>query len=329
MLGGEELKPKKKVLILDRISEKMEKLCLDHAYPGTQIIFCRDDNDREEHIANSEILVTFTRGVPKGWISKAKRCILIQKLGAGTNNIDIEEASSRNIPVANTKGLNATSVAEHTVTLMTATLKHIVHAHNGIVLEDKWLKTELRDQSYQISYKKIGLVGFGNIGRQVNKILKGYECEVYYYDVYRLSKTEERKLGITYIELEDLIQKSNIISLHVPLNEQTHHLLNEKRLNKMKKNAVLINTCRGGVIDEKALYKVLKSGHLLGAGLDVFESEPITNENKLTKLPNVVLTPHIGGGTNEAMEAVIREAFCNINRVLSGGKADNERSLIN
>jgi phosphoglycerate dehydrogenase-like enzyme len=314
---------------MDKISERMESLCRGYLGELSELVFCKDDSDREKHISSANVLVTFTEGVSRKWLEKAESCVLIQKLGAGVNNIDIEGATNRNIQVSNTVGLNATSVAEHSVLLMAATLKHLVTAHNKIVQEGIWLKTGLRDRSYELSYKKVGLVGFGNIGRQVKRILSGYGCEVFYYDIYRLPPEEEKALGVKYMEIDSLIEEADIVSLHVPLNKHTYHLLNEDRLRRMKKTAVLINTCRGGVVDEKALYEVLSSGHLTGAGLDVFESEPITNEHLLASLPNVILTPHIGGGTKEAMEAVIQKACENINSVLHDGTVTNEDSVVN
>lgn len=308
----------------------MESLILDQLPKESDIIFCSNDqNDWEEHIKSSDVLVTFTKGISKEWIEKAEKCIFIQKLGAGVNNIDLAEASKRNIPVANTPGLNSTSVAEHAVTLMLSVFKHLVTAHNHIIYKSEWLKTQLRDRSYQLSYKKVGLVGFGNIGREVRRLLKGFECEISYFDTVRLPLTEEKELGVQFKELNTLIQESDIISLHVPLNQHTHHLINEVRLGMMKKSAVLINTCRGGVINEDALYQALKAGQLTGAGLDVFESEPIDKDHKLASLPNVILTPHIGGGTNEAMEAVIKKACENINSILSTGIIQNDKEIVN
>ncbi len=307
----------------------MQELIQSYLGNNHQIFFCQTKSDYKKFISSAQVLITFTYGIPKEVLAEAKECIFIQKLGAGVNNIDIEGASKRNIPVANTPGLNATSVAEHTVSLITATYKHIVTAHNEIVQHGKWLKTELRDDSYELFYKKVGLVGFGNIGRIVRRILKGYECDVYYYDVFRLSSDEEKKLGIKYVNLDQLLEIVDVVSLHVPLSDHTYHLMDRNRLLKMKETAVLINTCRGGVIDENALYEVVKSGHLTGVGLDVLESEPISKENKLVELPNVIITPHIGGGTVEAMEAVVKQACENINAVLDSGVVMQEHTVVN
>nr|WP_285874248.1 2-hydroxyacid dehydrogenase [Halalkalibacter oceani] len=314
---------------MDRVSPKMEMLSREYVNEQTEIIFCKNDRDREEHIATADVLVTFTNGISKDWIEKAERCRFIQKLGAGVNNIDIKEASKRGIPVANTVGLNATSVAEHTVMLMLATYKHLVQAHTAIAKESRWLKTELRDRSYELSYKKIGLIGFGNIGKKVSQLLSGFQCDVSYFDILRLTEKEEEELGISYKTVDELVTSCDVISLHVPLTEKTRHLIDEKKLAMMKPEAILVNTCRGGIVDEHALYQALKSGRLTGAGLDVFENEPIDQSHLLTGLPNVIVTPHIGGGTNEAMEAVASEAYYNINAFLYEGALGDVKNVVN
>nr|WP_285890641.1 2-hydroxyacid dehydrogenase [Halalkalibacter oceani] len=314
---------------MDQVSPKMEMLSREYLNEQTEIIFCKNDRDREEHIATADVLVTFTNGIAKKWIEKAERCRFIQKLGAGVNNIDIEEASKRGIPVANTVGLNATSVAEHTVMLMLSTLKHLVQAHTAITNESRWLKTELRDRSYELSYKKVGLIGFGNIGKKVSQLLTGFRCDISYFDIFRLTEKEEEELGISFKPVDDLLKSCDVISLHVPLTEKTRHLIDAEKLAMMKADAILINTCRGGIIDEHALYQALKNGQLIGAGLDVFENEPIDQTNPLTRLPNVIVTPHIGGGTNEAMEAVASEAYYNINVFLCEGALSDVKNVVN
>ena len=169
----------------------------------------------------------------------------------------------------------------------------------------------------------------GNIGRIVAKLLSGFECEVAYYDVNRLPGADEKALGVTYMDVDALVERSDVITIHAPLTEQTRYLINERRLNMMKRTAVVINTSRGGLVDETALLKALQAGHLLGAGLDVFEKEPVDQQHPLGKLENVILTPHTAGGTNEAMEAVVQEAFLNINSMLQNRTLANEKNIVN
>lgn len=136
-------------------------------------------------------------------------------------------------------------------------------------------------------------------------------------------------MGVTFVELDLLIRESDVISLHTPLTELSRHMINEEHLNAMKPTAILINTSRGGVIDEKAFIKVLQSGHLLGAGIDVYETEPIDRDHPLSKIERVVLSPHNAGGTNESMEAVVRESCKSINSILKDGKIIDEKRIVN
>lgn len=318
-----------KVVCMDNLSDKMKFLLQKQLQEDSEIFFCESDEERDAHIVSAKVLLTFTKGISKIWIEKANSCKLIQKLGAGVNNIDIEEASKRGILVSNAKGMNSRSVAEHAVLLMLSVFKRLIPAHNGIVYKGDWLKTGLRDQSYQLTEKSVGLIGLGDIGKNVVKILKGFGCEVYYYDVVRLPVANEEELGIKYMELDSLLQVSEVVSLHVPLTKETHHLINRNRLSLMKSTAILVNTCRGGVIDEEALFEALQTNKILGGGIDVFEHEPIDQNHKLASLSNVVLTPHIGGGTVEAMEAVIKKSCANINYFLTNNTYENVEDIVN
>jgi len=323
------LSTKKKVLITDKISEKTKKISRQYITNKAEVIFCDNENDLEEHIETAEVLITSTKGISRNLLAKAKKCIYIQKYGAGVNNIAISEATKRGIPVGNAGGVNARSVAEYAVMLALSVIKHITTAHNKLVTKGLWLKVVLRDDCYELSYKKVGLIGLGNIGRQVVELLKGFECQIIYYDIFRLSEKQEKELGVTYATLDDLIKDSDVISLHAPLTKDTYHLINKDRLNAMKSKAILINTSRGSLIDEEALIRVLKSGHLLGVGLDVYESEPIDQNHPLTKFERVILSPHNGGGTNEAIEAVVKKACINVNSMLLEGMIANKKNIVN
>ena len=320
---------RKKVLVTDKISDKTKVLSRQYLAPEADIFFADQDKECEAHIADADVLITSTKGISPALLKKAKKCIYIQKYGAGVNNIAIPEATQRGIPVGNVTGTNSRSVAEYAVMLMLAVYKRIVTAHNKLVDEGVWGKTLLRDGCYELSHKKVGLIGLGNIGRQVAQVLRGFECEIMYYDVLRLSREEENSLELTFAELETLIREADVVSIHAPLTEQTAHLMDEARLKAMKPTAILINTSRGGLIDEKALVRVLESGHLLGAGIDVYETEPIDQNHPLAKIERVVLSPHNGGGTNEAIEAVVRESCRMINSILRDGKIIDAGRIVN
>lgn len=308
---------KPNVLCLEPLSAGMRSLIEEQLSGHCNLMFFDDVAQGETMLPAADAIIVFTKGISKESIKKATKCRVVQKLGAGYDKIDLQQLKEQGITLTVTKGVNARSVAEHAVLLMMAVYKRLVTAHNGI-LNGKWFKTALRDYSYEVTGKQVGFIGLGNIGKDVCKLLSGFDVKICYYDVFRLSEDEEKKLNVSFLPLEQLAKVSDIISLHVPLNESTRNLVNQKLLGLMKKTAIIVNTCRGEVVDEDALYDALASGKLLGAGLDVFTAEPLSAESKLRRLDNVVLSPHIGGGTMDAMQRVAISASKNILGVLSG-----------
>lgn len=221
---------------------------------------------------------------------------LIQRWGVGYDSVDIQAAGKKGIQVAVTSGINSTPVAEYAVLLMLSVYRNIIPTHNN-VLTGKWRDGTLIDRSYVINGKTVGLVGLGSIGRQVAQKIQAFGAEVYYYDAFRLPGEQERSLGITYLPFDELIKKADIISLHVPLTDETKNLINKDVFSKMKHTAVIINTARGGIINEQDLYDALSRNRILGAGIDVFENEPLNMDNPLLKLDNIVLSAHSAGNT--------------------------------
>lgn len=240
---------------------------------------------------------------------------LIQRWGVGYDTVDIEAAGKRNVPVAITAGVNAGPVSELAVLLMLAVYRNLIHLHNN-VCQGKWRENIFR--SYLINNKLVGFIGMGSIGKQVVPKVKGFGAKVQYYDVHRLSQNEEKEMGISYVEFEKLIETSDIISIHLPLNSSTRHMISKEVINKMKPNAIIINTSRGEIIVEDDLVEALTSRKILGAGLDVYQNEPVTADNPLTKLDNVVLTPHIGGNTADNNANMAQHCINNILKVSKG-----------
>lgn len=321
---------KKIVLVVDGISEKTKKFTQKHITQEAEIIFSDYDPEiNKKYVADAQVLITSTKGVPSEMLEKARKCIYIQKYGSGVNNIAVKEASERNIPVGAVIGGNARTVAEYALTMALALFKQTVKGHNALVQEGKWLKTVLRDDNYDFSGKVVGIVGFGNIGRNFRQLLTGFGNKVYYYDAFRPSEEVEKELDVTYLDLDDLLQRCDIITLHCPLLPETHHLINEQRISLMKSNAVLINCARGGVVEENALYKALKEKRIRGAAIDTYESEPMAKGHMFTTLDNVVLGPHNGGGTVECIEYVVKRAAQNINSVLETGKVAIPNDVVN
>jgi len=242
------------------------------------------------------IIVRSKPRVTRRVIESAPKLKVIARAGVGLDNIDLEAAKERGIKVVNSPGASSRSVAELVFGLLFAVARRIAFAdrrmREGVWAKKQCLGTELEG-------KTIGIVGFGRIGYQVAKIANAFGMRVLLYDPYP-NEERSKEVGGKFVDLETLLSESDVVTLHVPLVEQTYHLINEERLRLMKSSAILINAARGAVVDTEALVKALREGWIAGAGLDVFEEEPLPKDHPLTKLDNVVLTPHIGASTVEA-----------------------------
>lgn len=228
---------------------------------------------------------------------------IIGRAGMGLDNIDLEAAKEKGIEVLNTPGQNSLSVAELVVGMILSLNRHIVRGTKGIS-EGKWEKKQLK--GIELTDKTLGIVGFGNIGKHLANLVSGFNVKVKVFDVYEIDEDTKKQFNIEQVSFEDLIKDSDIISLHIPHNDKTHHIISEKEFENMKDNALLINCARGGVVDEKALLKALKENMIAGAGLDVYEEEPAKDDiyKELFNLDNVVGTPHVGASTKEAQQRV-------------------------
>lgn len=231
-------------------------------------------------------------------IASMRRLKLIQRWGVGFEKVDIEAAGRRNVPVAVAPGGNSTAVAELAILLMLAVLRNLLPLHNSTV-RGLWEKAKYIDNSFVIKGKTVGLLGCGAIGASVAKKVQAFGADVIYHDVRRLAAEDEARLGLRYAEQDELLARSDIVSLHLPLTETTKGLIGERTLGLMKKSAILVNTARGEVVDSAALAAALRSGRIMGAGLDVFDTEPLAADSPLRGLDNVVLTPHAGGNTSD------------------------------
>jgi len=246
-----------------------------------------------------------------------KKLRLIQLLSAGFDNFPIAQAGEMGIPVANATGTNSQGVAELALTLMLASCRHLLEMDQD-TRAGRW-RTERTsgNNSYEIQDKTIGIVGLGNIGSITARILQGFNPTILYHDI-RARPDLEEELDVKRTPLDDLLRESDIVTLHVPLDDSTHKLISERELRLMKPSAILINTCRGPVVDETALYRALSERWIWGAGIDVFEQEPVDPRNPILKLDNVVVTPHAAGQTAESYPRRVELAFANMHRVLSG-----------
>jgi D-3-phosphoglycerate dehydrogenase len=245
---------------------------------------------------------------------------LIQKSGIGYDRIHLPTAKRMGIGVAITAGINKMTVSEFTIALILSVYKWIPQTMQAMITEGRWRDANLRARQHMIQGKTIGLVGFGNIGQSVAQRLQGFETkEILYYDVFRQSPEREAQLGVRFVaELDQMIPQCDIVSLHVPHIPETEGMFTRERIALMKPSAILINTCRGAVIDEPALVEALKANRIAGAGLDVFVKEPVSKDNPLFALPSVVVTPHIAGSAEELREPTIQHMLRNIALAASG-----------
>jgi phosphoglycerate dehydrogenase-like enzyme len=279
--------------------------------------FLVPSTDEYDKLQEADYIIFRTLELRGDAIKTLRKTKFIQRWGVGYDIIDIKAASERNIPVAIMSGINATQVAEMTILLTLAVLRNMIPMHNGI-LNGQWLRNQFMKRAYVIHDKTVGLVGLGNIGTKVSALFRAFCADVQYYDIVRQPVEKEAQLGVRYVSFETLLRTSDIVSLHVPMNDSTKRMVNKETLALMKPTAVLINTSRGGVVDEADLCEALKSNRLLGAGLDVFENEPILEGSPLRALTNVVMTPHSGGSTVDNNGTQAKRAIENILKVSRG-----------
>ena len=250
-----------------------------------------------EKIGNFNVVVVRGRTkLVKELIEKADNCQIIARVGVGLDNIDEDAAKVKNIRVINAVEGAITAVAELVVGLMLSMAREIPRADREI-RNGNWIKKEMMGS--ELKGKYLGIIGLGNIGKRLGRLARALNMNIIGYDIVPINEEFSKEVGLMKADLDTLLASSDYVSLHVPLLDSTKHMINAEKLRLMKKTAHIVNTSRGGVIDEGALYNALKDGNLESAALDVFEIEPATG-NKLANLPNFIATPHIGAQTKEA-----------------------------
>ena len=246
----------------------------------------------------------------------APKLKLVQLLSAGYDRADLAAARRAGVPVANNGGANAAAVSEHALMLMLAVSRRLPWQHANVAA-GRWRGNETPDVR-ELRGRTLGIVGLGAIGKKTARLAHAFGMPVRYYDVARLAEDDEDALNVRFRLLRELLRTSDVVSLHVPLNRTTRHLIGAREIALLKPTAVLINTSRGPVVDETALAAALAAGRIAGAGLDVFDQEPPDPANPLFALDNVVLTAHLAGPTLESRTARLRNAFDNVERVERG-----------
>ena len=258
------------------------------------------------------LLVSGRLPIDEGVLTTAKQLKMIQRTGVGTEMLDMQAIKRHCIPVYVNAGVNARSVAEHTLTLMLCCLKNIPQIDKN-VKQGIWKKQQTGVTCNELYGKTVGLVGMGAIGRQVATYLNVFGAKVLYSDVIRATPETELQLSLTYVPaLEELLPKVDILSFHCPLTPENKEMLNAETISMMKDGAIVVNTARGKLIEPNALNDALRNGPLRMAALDVHYEEPLPREYALAHLDNVILTPHIAGVTYESFHAMMASAVYNI-----------------
>ena len=286
---------------------------------GFDLVLAREGGaDLEAAVGPAEYMVCYPNvKMHDSFYRAAPKLKLVQLLSAGYDAVDIEAARRAKVPVSNNGGANAISVSEHAIMLMLTVARKVVWQHANVA-GGRWRGNGPAPRMYELYDKTLGIVGLGTIGKKVARLARAFGMRVQYFDIARLSEDEADALGVRFRLLRELIRSSDVVSLHVPLNESTRHMIGAEELALMKPTAIIINTSRGPVIDEAALHATLSAGKIFGAGLDVFDREPPPSNNPLFRLDNVVLTAHFAGPTWDNHVARFRNAFDNVQRVARG-----------
>jgi phosphoglycerate dehydrogenase-like enzyme len=290
--------------------------------PDLDVSVCREDDMETlfRLLPDCVVLWHVLQRCTAEMIAAAPGLKLIQKIGVGVNTIDLEAAKQRGIPVCNLPGTNSPAVAELTLGLMLSVLRRIPNFDRAL-RAGTWTDTGMQDGVGELGGRTVGLVGFGAIPRILAPILAAMGCTVIY-----TARTQVADPVATYRTLDQLLAEADVVSLHLPLMPETQHVIGADALGRMKPNAILINTGRGGLVDTSALVSALSSGRIAGAGLDVFEIEPLPSRDPILGLPNVVLTPHVAWLTTGTFDRSFALAAENCRRIASGAPLLNRVS---
>ncbi|SFG38991.1 D-isomer specific 2-hydroxyacid dehydrogenase, catalytic domain [Palleronia marisminoris] len=294
----------------DEMRARMETLC-----PDFDLRFAASGDPADFAEALGEARYAVTRGLrfPAAALDDAPKLELIHQWGTGTDGIPIEAARLRGITIARSPGVNAPTVAEATVALMLATLRRLPQVHASL-RSGQWEQPDLWREARDLGSLTVGLVGMGAIGTEVAKRLDGFGCAV----IYTRASGPMADCALRFAPLDALVAECDVISLHLPLTDTTRAMIDADALASMKQGAVLINTSRGGLVHEAALVAALVSGHLSGAGLDVFSSEPVSADNPLLSMPQVVTLPHVAGRTLDNFDRMVSHWADNIRAHAAG-----------
>lgn len=305
---------KAKILLLEPIHEDGVRIIQQFADP--KLVQNATESTVLGELEDAKGIITRLAKVTSTMIDAASELQVIARHGVGYDNIDVGYATKRGIPVVFAPEAISFSVAEYTVGMILALNRKIMSA-DAAARSGEWAKRYRELVGFDLRGKTVGLVGLGRIGGEVARRLHAFQLNLTYYDIVPYPGLES-ELCIRRVPLDKLLSESDIITLHAPLTEQTRHMIGRREINRMKRTAILVNTSRGAVIDEEALIEAIQAQRIGGAGLDVYENEPLETTNLLVKLQNVLLSPHMSGHTVEALRATAVQVAEEIKAVMSG-----------
>src|SRR5215207_3112541 len=305
----------KTVAFLQPLSVEMRRVVESAVPPGFRIVAASSTAPEHLHsfIGKSEYAVVWDIAVDETMLRAGTHLKLLHKWGVGVDNLDLEAAGRLGIAVARTTGSNAVPVAEFTICAMLALSRRLIRA-NETMHQGQWLKNEIWRDSIMLSGRTVGIVGLGAIGTEVAKRLSAFGCHILYYKPNRLGAAEEQTLGVKFSNLMDLLQQSDILTLHCPLTPATRGLIGPNEFQIIKEGAILINVARGGVVSEPDLVGALQTGRIAAAAVDVFDTEPLPANHPFIGLANVLLTPHCAATTFDNSRRGIARLMNNIAR---------------
>jgi phosphoglycerate dehydrogenase-like enzyme len=287
---------------------------------GVELTWVDPNAPLEEQAAQLQDTVVIIGDTPVDLARRCPKLKLVQVSSAGTDRLDLHGLYALGLKVANGGGANAVAVSEHAVALMLSVYRRL-NLQFQSVRDRKWagmIRSIAWSSVHELTGKTVGVIGFGNIGQEVARRLQGWGCDLLYEDVIDRPPELEAELGVTRVTRDDLLSNSDIVTLHVPLLDATRGMMSDRDFALMKPSAVLINTCRGPVLDEAALIRALRAGEIAGAGLDVLEEEPTPADNPLLDMDNVAVTPHMASFAQESWDKSRRFAIQNAARTANG-----------
>ncbi len=309
-----------KVVFLHGLHQRIVEAIISFNPAGFTTIVVDGKTPEEQQIdavKGADFIMVFRAKLTDRILRSAAQTRLVQLLSAGYDSMNLKLLRELKVPCANNGGANSWAVADHAVLAMLSLYRRLIAADRA-VKEGRWSAAIDGMNTFEMANKVVGVLGFGNIGQKVARRVQAFDATVQYYDKFPLSPERERELKARRVSLEDLFRTSDIISCHAPLTADTRHVVNRQRLAMMKPTALLINTSRGPVVDEAALFEALQQKRIAGAGLDVFEKEPVDPGNPLLKLENVVVSPHSAGTTWDTWFRRAEFAYQNMRRVWEG-----------